>query len=631
MTATFGLRGDRRRRHRAGGDRPGGEGARGCRRRRLRVRDAPATPSAPTTTCAPARCCPPCSRSSAATTRSCWARSGPLRSRPACWSAACCSRCASPSTSTSTCGRSSCCPGVPSPIAGLTPERCDLVVVRENTEGLYAGAGGVLYRGTPHEVATQESLNTRHGVERVLRDAFARAAARRGAAHDLPQDQRADLRRRPVDAHRRRGQARLPRRDRRLRARRRVCLYLVTDPDRFDVIVTDNLFGDIITDLGAAVQGGLGLAASGNLNPTRETPSMFEPVHGSAPDIAGRGWANPIAAVLSLAMCLDHLGLAEAAAARRGGGRRRPAARSRRRSRAARPGDRGRGRGPGAGWRWRSRSRVSGRRASQRQRQGMAVTAATGVLAPTDALEVGLRPMDIELQPSRTRCRRAPRRDPRRPRLRPPLHRPHGHSSSGRRPRLARRAGQPYAPLSLDPATAVLHYAQEIFEGLKAYRARRRLGLDVPPRGQRRAASSARRGGSRCRSCRPRCSSRPSTRWCAPTAPGCPTRRRDQPLPAAVHVRLRGRPRRAAGRARTFCVIASPAGAYFPGGRQAGLDLALRGLHPRRPRRHRRGQDRRQLRRPACVAQQEAIDARLRPGRRSSTPSSAAGSRSSAA
>src|SRR5690606_6443930 len=93
------------------------------------------------------------------------------------------------------------------------------------------------------------------------------------------------------------------------------CLYLVNDPGRFDVVVTDNLFGDIITDLGAAVQGGLGLAASGNLDPERRHPSMFEPVHGSAPDIAGRGWANPVAAVLSVAMCLDHLGETEAAAA----------------------------------------------------------------------------------------------------------------------------------------------------------------------------------------------------------------------------------------------------------------------------------------------------------------------------
>ena len=205
--------------------------------------------------------------------------------------------------------------GVPTPIAGLTPERCDMVVVRENTEGLYTGMGGVFKQGTPHEVATQESLNTRHGVERVVRDAFVRAERRRGkltVAHktnvltfagDLwwrtAQDVASDY---PdvaldyvhVDA---------------------ACLYMVNSPERFDVMVTDNLFGDIVTDLGAAIQGGLGLAASGNLDPSRNKPSMFEPVHGSAPDIAGNGWANPVAAVISAAMCLEHLGESDAAAA----------------------------------------------------------------------------------------------------------------------------------------------------------------------------------------------------------------------------------------------------------------------------------------------------------------------------
>jgi 3-isopropylmalate dehydrogenase len=205
--------------------------------------------------------------------------------------------------------------GVPTPIAGLTPDRCDMVVVRENTEGLYAGMGGVFKRDTPDEIATQESINTRIGVERVVRDAFERAGRRRKqltVAHktnvltfagDLwwrtAQQVHADY---PditldyvhVDA---------------------ACLYMVNSPERFDVMVTDNLFGDIVTDLGAAIQGGLGLAASGNLNPTRTYPSMFEPVHGSAPDIAGNGWANPVAAVISAAMCLDHLGLGDAAEA----------------------------------------------------------------------------------------------------------------------------------------------------------------------------------------------------------------------------------------------------------------------------------------------------------------------------
>ena len=206
-------------------------------------------------------------------------------------------------------------PGVPTPIAGLEPDRCDLVILRENTESLYSGSGGTFRKGTPHEVAIQESINTRHGVERLVREGFRRAAERRDQltlchktnvlayAGDLWQrtvdevagehpDVAVDYVH--VDA---------------------ACLYLVTDPGRFDVVVTENLFGDIITDLGAAVQGGLGLAASGNIDPTRRHPSMFEPVHGSAPDIAGRGWANPVAAVLSLAMCLDHLGESEAAAA----------------------------------------------------------------------------------------------------------------------------------------------------------------------------------------------------------------------------------------------------------------------------------------------------------------------------
>ncbi len=206
-------------------------------------------------------------------------------------------------------------PGVPSPIAGLKPDDCDLLVVRENTEGLYAGAGGWLYRGTPREVATQESLNTRHGVERCVRFAAERAAARRGhltLCHKTNVLTYAgDLWQRVVDE----VAAEHPGLEVDYVHVDAMCLYLVTDPGRFDVVVTDNLFGDIVTDLGAAVQGGLGLAASGNLNPSGAVPSMFEPVHGSAPDLAGKGWANPVAAVLSAALCLEHLGEAEAAVA----------------------------------------------------------------------------------------------------------------------------------------------------------------------------------------------------------------------------------------------------------------------------------------------------------------------------
>lgn len=205
--------------------------------------------------------------------------------------------------------------GAPTPIAGLTPDRCDLVVVRENTEGLYGGAGGFLRRGTPHEVATQESVNTRHGVERVVRYAFGRAQGRRRKLTLCHKTNvltyAGDLWQRTVDE----VAPAFPDVEVDYVHVDAMCLYLVTRPERFDVVVTDNLFGDIVTDLGAAVQGGMGLAASGNLDPDRRHPSMFEPVHGSAPDIAGKGWANPVAAVLSLAMCLDHLGEQEAAAA----------------------------------------------------------------------------------------------------------------------------------------------------------------------------------------------------------------------------------------------------------------------------------------------------------------------------
>jgi 3-isopropylmalate dehydrogenase len=204
-------------------------------------------------------------------------------------------------------------PGVASPLVGVGPEDLDLLVVRENTEGVYAGAGGVVHRGTPMEVATETSIETRAGVERCLRYAAGRARERAGrltlvhktnvlthagdlwqrAAREVAGEAGVTLDYVHADA---------------------ACLYLVSDPARFDVVVTDNLFGDILTDLGAAVAGGLGTAASANLNPQR-APSLFEPVHGSAPDIAGTGTANPVAAVLSAALLLEHLGEAEAAAA----------------------------------------------------------------------------------------------------------------------------------------------------------------------------------------------------------------------------------------------------------------------------------------------------------------------------
>ena len=206
-------------------------------------------------------------------------------------------------------------PGVRSPIAGLTPERCDMLMVRENTESVYAGAGGGLYVGTPHEVATQESVNTRHGVERVLRYAFEAARRRRGHLTMVHKTNvlvhSGGLWQRTFDEV---GDADYPDVVRDYVHIDAACLYLVTQPERFDVVVTENLFGDIITDLAAAVQGGMGLAASGNLDPTGAAPSMFEPVHGSAPDISGTGRADPIATVISLGHLLDALGEASAAA-----------------------------------------------------------------------------------------------------------------------------------------------------------------------------------------------------------------------------------------------------------------------------------------------------------------------------
>jgi 3-isopropylmalate dehydrogenase len=229
-------------------------------------------------------------------------------------------------------------PGVPPVLAGKGPQDVDMLVVRENTEGPYVGAGGSAHRGSPAEMAIETSLNSRAGVERCVRFAAGKAAQRDGrltlvhktnvlthsgdlwmrTAREVADQAGVRLDYCHVDA---------------------ACLYLISDPGRFDVIVTDNLFGDILTDVGAAIAGGLGTAASANLNPGgpggstgaegaggsgrfddaggsgRPAPSLFEPVHGSAPDIAGTGRASPIAAVLSAGLMLDHLGEHQAAAA----------------------------------------------------------------------------------------------------------------------------------------------------------------------------------------------------------------------------------------------------------------------------------------------------------------------------
>ena len=203
-------------------------------------------------------------------------------------------------------------PGVTSPLAGVTD--IDFVVVREGTEGPYTGNGGALRVGTPHEVATEVSVNTAFGVERVVRDAFTRATTRRNHLTLVHKTNvlafAGSLWARTVD----RVAEEFPGVEVAYQHIDAATIHLVTDPGRFDVIVTDNLFGDIITDLAAAVCGGIGLAASGNIDATRTNPSMFEPVHGSAPDIAGQGIADPTAAVMSVALLLAHLGENEAAA-----------------------------------------------------------------------------------------------------------------------------------------------------------------------------------------------------------------------------------------------------------------------------------------------------------------------------
>ncbi len=197
----------------------------------------------------------------------------------------------------------------------LHPPTVDFLVVRENTEGTYAGEGGFLRKDTPHEIATQGSVNTRMGVERCVRYAFELARGRERKHLTLVHKTNVltfagDLWERTFDAVAQEY-------DDVETAYHHVdaaCIHFVQDPGRYDVIVTDNLFGDILTDLGGAVSGGIGRAASANLNPARTGPSMFEPVHGSAPDIAGTGTADPTAAVLSAAMMLEFLGEADAAA-----------------------------------------------------------------------------------------------------------------------------------------------------------------------------------------------------------------------------------------------------------------------------------------------------------------------------
>ncbi|MGN6794075.1 MAG: 3-isopropylmalate dehydrogenase [Streptosporangiaceae bacterium] len=204
-------------------------------------------------------------------------------------------------------------PGVGSPLTAVTP--IDALVVREGTEGAYIEAGGILRKGSPAEIAMQESVNTAFGVGRVVRQAFAYAAARSRRKLTLVHKTNVlahagDLWRRTFEA----AAAEFPSVSADYCHVDAALMFMVTQPDLFDVIVTDNLFGDVVTALGAAIAGGIGLAASASINPERTGPSTFEPVHGSAPDIAGKQQADPTAAILSAAMLCDHLGMSAEAA-----------------------------------------------------------------------------------------------------------------------------------------------------------------------------------------------------------------------------------------------------------------------------------------------------------------------------
>jgi len=206
-------------------------------------------------------------------------------------------------------------PGVASPLAGVRSESVDIVVIREGTEGPYIEAGGFMRKGTPAEVATQESINTAFGVGRVARYALQLAAERRRRKLTLVHKSNVltyagDLWRRTVTE----AAAKHPEVTTEYCHMDAAAVYFLTQPQRFDVIVTDNLFGDIMTSLGAAVAGGIGLAAGASINPERAAPSTFEPVHGSAPDIAGKQKADPTAAILSASMLCQHLGLTAEAA-----------------------------------------------------------------------------------------------------------------------------------------------------------------------------------------------------------------------------------------------------------------------------------------------------------------------------
>ena len=552
----------------------------------------------------------PCWPRSGSTTRSCSARSAIPASRAACWSAGCCCACGSSWTTTSTSARRGCTRASPRrwPTPGeASTSSSSARAPRARTSATAArSAPARRTRSPPRSASTPPTASSASSATPSRR-----AAARPRRKH-LPCVHKHNVLTHAGHLWRRTVERRATPSSRRSTTDYlhvdAATIFLVTDPSRFDVIVTDNLFGDILTDLAAAVAGGIGLAASGNINPDRTAPSMFEPVHGSAPDIAGQQKADPTATVLSVAMLLEHLGLDKAAERVE-------------QAVAAGPGRASGGRAPDG-----ARRRSATRLGRARIRLNVPTSCQTGdSRTPEPCPFTTTTPEPVAGQ------RRAARRDPRRPRVRHALHRPHGpahldpEAAAGTTPRL-----EPYGPITLDPAAAVLHYAQEIFEGLKAYRHADGSVWAFRPEANARPDGRAPPAGWRCRSCRSRTSSPRSRRWSRTDAGLGARRRRDRACTCGRSCSPR-RCSSACGRRRevTYMLIASPVGPYFPRRGEAGVDLAVDGVHPGGARRHRRGQVRRQLRRqPGRRRSRPASTAATRSA--SSTRPSSAGSRSSA-
>ena len=533
----------------------------------------PTSTSAPGAGTRPARRSPtPTSRRSARTTRSCSARSATRASRRASSSAGCCSGCASSSTTTSTCAR----PPLPGRrlAAGRTPARSTSSSSARAPRARTSATAARIRVGTPHEIATEVSVNTAFGVERVVRDAFARAAARPRKKLTLVHKHNVlvhagHLWRRTVEA----VNAEFPDVTVGLPARRRGDDLPGHQPvARFDVIVTDNLFGDILTDLAAAITGGIGLAASANINPDRTAPSMFEPVHGSAPDIAGQGKADPTATVLSVALLLEHLGLRRGRGARRGGRRGRP--------RRARPAGEY-GRRP----RW-ARTSPRASPAELRPSPGRRAPVHPAVL-PVPSTDSGERPPHMstltdptsadlfEVTPHRHPASPTPSATPRSPSPRSArLHRPHGPGHLDRR----RAAGTTGASsrtarcCSTPPRPSCTTRRRSSRASRPTGTPTARCGRSGPQANAARFARSARRLAlpelseedflgaiERARRDRRRRGCRRARRRACTCARSCTPRRRSSAC---------GRRSRSSS-----CVIASPVGPYFAGGVQAGVDL----------------------------------------------------------